>query len=189
MICCSIFKSVLGRNQVIRIDYTSGYKEETTRREIEPLGLCFYGGNWHLLAFCRLRRDYRDFRVDRIHTVHITHSFFKASGHDSLADLISRMVYESDVKPACVRFDTKIVPFVGDMKYYYGFVEEKKLGRQIEMHFLTSSYDMLAHWLLGFVDAVEVVSPEPLGEIMADHVKRLYNHYHPRSQLLKSPAD
>ena len=28
------------------------------------------------------------------------------------------------------------------------------------MHFLTASYDMLAHWLLGFVDAVEVVSPE-----------------------------
>lgn len=172
-------QGVLGRNQVIQIEYTSGYKDETTRREIEPLGLCFYGGSWHLLAFCRLRRDYRDFRVDRIRAVHVTPSTFNSSDHDSLPGLISRMVYESDVKPACVRFDKKSMPFVGDEKYYYGFVEEKKLDRQVEMHFLTASYDMLAHWLLGFVDTVEVVSPEPLRKIMADHAERLYAHYHP----------
>lgn len=170
-------QGVLGRNRVIRIEYTSGYRDETTRREIEPLGLCFYGGNWHLLAFCRLRRDYRDFRVDRIHAVHATHATFNASRHGSLADLISRMVYESDVMPACVRFDTKIIPFVGDYKYFYGFVEEKKREREVEMHFLTASYDQLARWLLGYGDAVEVVSPEPLKEIMIEHVKRLYAHY------------
>ncbi len=175
-------QGVLGRKQVIRIDYTSGYKDETTRREIEPLGLCFYGGNWHLLAFCRLRKDYRDFRVDRIRSVYITHSFFSSSSHDSLADLISRMVYETDVKPACVRFDQKIMPFAGEQKYYYGFVEERKLNRQVEMHFLTASYDMLAHWLLGFVDAVEVISPEPLIKIMTGHAERLYAHYHPWSK-------
>jgi len=174
-------QSVLGRNQVIRIEYTSGYREETTRREIEPLGLCFYGGNWHLLAFCRLRRDYRDFRVDRIRTVHVTRSFFSASSHDSLADLISRMVYETDVKPACVRFDLTTMPFVGEQKYYYGFVEEKTRGRQVEMHFLTASYDQLAHWLLGFVDTVEVVSPDALKKIMADHARRLYVHFCPPS--------
>ena len=167
---------------MIRIEYTSGYKEETTQREIEPLGLCFYGGSWHLLAFCRLRRDYRDFRVDRIRTVHLAHSTFKASDHGSLADLISRMVYESDVKPACVRFDRKILPFIGDQKYYYGFVEEKILDSQVEMHFLTSSYELLAHWLLGFVDAAQVVSPEPLKEIMVGHAKCLYSHYCPPSE-------
>ena len=115
--------------------------------------------------------------MDRIRTVHITRSFFKASSHAGLSDLIFRMVYESDVMPACVRFDRKTIPFVGDQKYYYGFVEEKKLGLQIEMHFLTVSYDMLAHWLLGFVDTVEVVSPEPLKEIMAEHVKRFFVQY------------
>ena len=91
------------------------------------------------------------------------------------------MVYESDVKPACVRFDPKIMSFVGDQKYYYGFVEEKTHGRQVEMHFLTASYDYLAHWLLGFVDAVEVVSPDALKKTMVEHAERLYAHYHRRS--------
>jgi predicted DNA-binding transcriptional regulator YafY len=171
-------QGVLGRNQVIRIRYTSGYKDETTHREIEPLGLCFYGAHWHLLAYCRLRRDYRDFRVDRIQNVTGTGTTFNSRRHDSLPDLITRIVYESDVKPACVRFDLSVIPFVGDQKYYFGFVEEKTLGRQMEMHFLTSSYSYLARWLLSYVDAVEVVSPESLIKIMAGHSRKLYAQYH-----------
>ena len=170
-------QGVLGRSQVVRIAYTSGYKDESTRRDIEPLGLCFYGSHWHLLAYCRLRRDYRDFRVDRIKSVHSTGSTFDARRHGSLPELISRMVYESEAKPACVRFDRKVMAFVGDQKYYFGFVEEEPVGQQVEMHFLTSSYDHLARWLLSYLDAVEVVSPASLKEIMADYAERLYAHH------------
>jgi predicted DNA-binding transcriptional regulator YafY len=176
-------QGVLGHNQVIGIEYTSGYKGETTQRPIEPLGLCFYGGNWHLLAYCRLRRDYRDFRVDRIRSVDPMPTLFDASLHDELPELISKMVYESDVKPACVRFNQEVMAFVGDQKYYFGLVEEttlEDLGK-VEMHFLTASYDHMSHWLLGYVDSVEVVSPDALKAAMADHVQRLYAHYHPAS--------
>lgn len=170
-------QSVLGRKRVICIEYTSGYKDETTRRDIEPLGLCFYGAHWHLLAYCRLRRDYRDFRVDRIKSVRTTDRRFNPVDHDALPALISRMVYETDVKPACVRFDQKVRSYVGEQKYYFGFVEEKIHGPQIEMHFLTASYDHLARWLLSYLDTVEVVSPDALKKIMADGAKRLYTHH------------
>jgi predicted DNA-binding transcriptional regulator YafY len=171
-------QSVLGRNQVIHIGYTSGYKNETTNRAVEPLGLCFYAGNWHLLAFCRLRRDYRDFRVDRIKSVQSTASIFDPSRHDDLPRLISKIVYESDVVPARVRFDRRVIQFVGEQKYYFGFVDEKIVGGQVEMNFLTSSYDYMSHWLLGYVDAVEVVSPPSLKQTLADYAERLYRHYH-----------
>lgn len=170
-------QSALGRNRVICIEYTSGYKDETTRRDVEPLGLCFYGGHWHLLAYCRLRRDYRDFRVDRIKSMRTTDREFNPEDHEELPALISRMVYETDVKPACVRFDQQVRSYVGEQKYYFGFVEEKMRGRQIEMHFLTASYNYLARWLLSYLDAVEVVSPDKLKKIMAASAKRLYAHY------------
>ena len=171
-------QEALGRNQVIRIEYTSGYKDETTRREIEPLGLCFYGDRWHLLAFCRLRLDYRDFRVDRIKCVRTPGATFTPSRHGSLPELISRMFHESEVQPACVRFHKDAMPYVGDQKYYFGFVGEKKCGRMVEMHFLTASYDYLSRWLLGYVEAVEVVSPKALKDVLAAHARRLYAHYH-----------
>jgi predicted DNA-binding transcriptional regulator YafY len=171
-------QGILGRNQVIRIEYTSGYKDESTRRSIEPLGLCFYAGHWHMFAFCRLRQDYRDFRVDRIKSVQSTDTLFDPRRRDDLSKLIAKMACESDVKPACVRFDKAMARFVGDQKYFFGLVEEKTIDRQMEMHFLTASYDHMAHWLLSYVDAVEIVSPDRLKELMAHHAARLFTHYH-----------
>jgi predicted DNA-binding transcriptional regulator YafY len=171
-------QEVLGRRRVIRIEYTSGYRQETTRRDIEPLGLCFYGGNWHLMAFCRLRSDYRDFRVDRIRSLKTTDVVFNPSRHGDLSALISRMVHETDVKPACVRFTRKAAAFIGDQKYYFGLVEEKDMGNRLEMHFLTGSYTYMARWLLGYMEEAEVVSPDALQEILVTYSERLYAHYH-----------
>jgi predicted DNA-binding transcriptional regulator YafY len=172
-------QSILTRNQVVRISYTSGYKCETTRRAIEPLGLCFYGEHWHLLAFCRLRQDYRDFRLDRIHSVDLLGQTFEPCRRDDLSGLIEKMVGASEVKPACVRFDKSIISYVGHQKYYFGLVEEKEAGRQVEMHFLTPSYEHLSHWLLSYVDTVEVISPDTLKQSMAEHAARLFAHYNP----------
>jgi predicted DNA-binding transcriptional regulator YafY len=170
-------QAVLGRKRLIHIEYTSGYKEETTRRTIEPLGLCFYASAWHLLAFCRLRSDYRDFRVDRIHGIAATQTTFDAALHGDLKDLIKRMVYSTDLKPACVRFNLAAARFARDQKYYFGFVEEKEYDGKVEMHFLTASYEGIARWLLSFVDAVEVISPDPLKTVLRRHSCRLYEHY------------
>lgn len=173
----SKIQSVLVRNRLIVIDYTSGYKAESTRRTIEALGLCFYASHWHLLAFCRLRGGYRDFRVDRISAIHETGKAFDAHRHGSLDALIERIVLTRDVKPACVRFDPQVARYIQDQKYYYGFVHEKPVEGQIEMQFLTASYDFLSRWLLGFTDSVEIVSPSSLKKTIRQHIGRLRDHH------------
>jgi len=55
---------------VLKISYHSPYKNETTERIIRPLHLLCYMGNWHLIAFCSLRKQIRDFAVSRILAVH-----------------------------------------------------------------------------------------------------------------------
>lgn len=170
-------QAVLGQNRLIRIQYTSGYKDETTRRTVEPLGLCFYAAHWHLLAYCRLRKDYRDFRVDRIKTVSELKEKFNGRRHGNLKDLIGRIVYATDLKPACLRFEHKIARFIQDQKHFFGFVKEKTFEGMVEMEFLTASYDHLARWLLSFSDGVTIVSPEPLKAIIRQHARRLIEHH------------
>ena len=153
------------------------YKRSSNSKSRKPLGLCFYGGAWHLLAYCRLRKDYRDFRVDRLKLVTTTQITFDDSRHGALKDLVDRMVYSSDLKPACVHFDQAAARFARDQKYYFGFVEQKELDGQIEMHFLTASYEGFARWLLSFVDAIEVISPDSLKAVMRKHTRRLYDHH------------
>lgn len=50
---------------VLKIEYT-GNDGNHSSREIEPVGLIFYTNQWHLYAWCRVKKDYRDFKVKMI---------------------------------------------------------------------------------------------------------------------------
>jgi predicted DNA-binding transcriptional regulator YafY len=47
---------------VLQMEYYVSSRDEWTKREAEPLGLIHYANHWHLLAWCRKRRDVRDCR-------------------------------------------------------------------------------------------------------------------------------
>lgn len=50
---------------LVQIDYTNE-NNKTTRRTIEPFALISTTENWLLIAWCRLRNEFRYFRLDRI---------------------------------------------------------------------------------------------------------------------------
>ena len=54
--------------QLLNIDYHSSEKKRTTR-QIEPFALYSIHGNFLLIAFCRLRNDFRAFRIDYIESL------------------------------------------------------------------------------------------------------------------------
>ena len=50
----------------LRIVYRARGTGDTTEREVSPLRLMHYRGNWHLDAWCHLRKGLRNFAVDAI---------------------------------------------------------------------------------------------------------------------------
>ncbi len=54
--------------QVLKMDYCSSEKKRTTRI-VEPFAVYSINGNFLLIAFCRLRKDFRAFRIDFIETL------------------------------------------------------------------------------------------------------------------------
>lgn len=170
-------QDVLARSRVTRIEYFSGYKDELTCRTVEPLGLCFYAGNWHLLAFCHLRREYRDFRVDRLKALKPTDHIFDRARHGELDELVRHMVLPAKLKPVTLWFTCQAARIIRDQKYYFGFVRQREHKSGIIMEFLVPDYDYLARWLLSFVDQVTVIDPQSLKQAVAAHVRKLSAHY------------
>jgi len=62
---------------IIEIKYKSLYKEEESMRLIEPQALYHTQDNWILIAWCKLRDDYREFRLDRVLTIKMLSEQFK----------------------------------------------------------------------------------------------------------------
>ncbi len=62
----AILQLALTNFNLIKIKYHSSETNQTTERIIEPFAIYSTQENWLLIAFCRLRKDFRAFRFDRI---------------------------------------------------------------------------------------------------------------------------
>ncbi|MCR9253832.1 MAG: YafY family transcriptional regulator [bacterium] len=162
--------------KVLSIDYSSGFNE-LTRRDIEPLGLVYYSSKWHLIAYCRLREDLRDFRTDRIQNIRLTQDEFDPSKHPNYLDFLEHNFMGTELSEAVVRFTKTVTRFLGDQKYYHGFVEEKHLDTQVEMKFYTPSFEYFGRWLLSWGNQVEVVTPLELKDKIAELLQELTQHH------------
>ena len=70
------------------------YKDEQgaqTNREVQPLGLWFWGKVWTLLAWCELRNDFRMFRIDRMADPSPAGRVFKPVRERSLAECLRQL--------------------------------------------------------------------------------------------------
>lgn len=80
----------ISKHQVIELSYKN-QKEEISVRKAEPIGLIFYAFNWHLIAWCWLRKDYRDFRISRIQKVSNTGTPFQPDKHPPLTEFMKKL--------------------------------------------------------------------------------------------------
>lgn len=81
----SVLQSAIAAKLILEVDYRNN-NGETSTRCTEPIGLIFYAFNWHLIAWCHMRREYRDFRVSRILKAKISNRPFEHKEHMALGD-------------------------------------------------------------------------------------------------------
>ena len=156
----TILKSIATKN-VVHIHYFANHSQEKTNRAIEPVGVFFQSNHWHLIAYCRLRKDYRNFRTDRISKIEFTNeSFIKE--HPTLRTYLKEISKEKELQTVVIRFDKNILKFFGEQKYYNGYVSEKEVNGKVEMTFLTASLEGFARWFIMYGDMADILQPVSL---------------------------
>jgi predicted DNA-binding transcriptional regulator YafY len=173
----SLIHQALVNNQVLHIEYFSISKEEHTCREIEPVGLCFYSISWHLIAYCRLRNEYRDFRVDRIKNLTLGNEKFVPREKITMREYFQRYSESRELSEVVLRVNKKAEAIFQTVKYYYGFLGEEERNGFLEMDFVSDDLDYFGRWLLMYADCVEVVKPLKLKTIMQDLVASIKNNF------------
>lgn len=178
-----ITKAVSHKN-VLLLEYVSGKTQEETVREVEPIGIVYYSGRWHLIGWCRLRNGYRDFRIDTIKTMKTTGSTFDGRNLFTLQEYFHSLAQaHQDMQKVVVSFYKPAAQYLRHAKYYYGFVSEEELEDQFRMTFLVGNLRYFCKWLLMYGRDVEIESPEALREMMEEVVDELSAHY--KVSLLK----
>jgi len=164
----NILKSISGKN-VLYIKYAALNAPTASDRYIEPVGVFYMGNYWYLIAFCRLRGDYRNFRTDRMLRVTITDEKFDKE-HPSLKSYLEQITKdESELHKVVMRITKDTIRYLGEQKYYNGYVSETDLGDTVEMTFLSASIEGFARWYMMFGDRAEILTPD----ILKNRIKNL----------------
>lgn len=172
-----IQKAVVDK-EVLRIQYFSSYNEQSTKRDVEPIGLYYYGEAWHLIAWCRLRNGYRDFRADRIKELKGTGITFDARNLFTLQEYMATVVQShNEMHQVVLLFEKSAARYIGNTRYGYGFVSEEDYNGRIRMTFLTGHLHGLCRWILMYGKEVEVQSPERVKVILGELVEELATYY------------
>lgn len=73
----SLVQKAITNFNIIKIDYQAFQMDKITQRDIEPFAIINkIGESWYLVAWCRIRKDFRMFRFDRIKKLEITKETF-----------------------------------------------------------------------------------------------------------------
>jgi predicted DNA-binding transcriptional regulator YafY len=152
---------------VIDINYTSLEKNESLSRAVEPIGIYYHGSHWYLIAFCRLRNDYRNFRTDKMDKVVLTNEKIIQT-HPPLHTFINKIAELRQVQKVVIEVERAIVKYFGEQKYYNGFVKEEACGDKIRMTFLSGSLTGFARWFMVFGDKAKIIEPIQLNDIVAE---------------------
>ncbi|WP_448699801.1 helix-turn-helix transcriptional regulator [Mucilaginibacter sp. AW1-3] len=151
----------ISQKKVLSIQYFANHSQQKTKRLVEPVGIFYLDNFWHLIAWCRLRNDYRDFRIDRISDLVVTDTVFKQE-HPTLKQHLDKVTEARNLQTVIIRIDKQAVPFISGQKYYSGFVSEREVDDKVEMTFLTGSIEGFARWYMMFADYAEIVSNDHL---------------------------
>ncbi len=72
----SAIDNSIKNRKLITFDYTTGGHQQTNRT-VEPMTIVFKWHSWYLLAYCKLRSDFRIFSIPRIRNIEISNRSFK----------------------------------------------------------------------------------------------------------------
>ncbi len=84
-----ILKAITNKT-ILKINYQNNEKIKSTR-EVEPIAIKYYSMDWHMIAWCWKRNDYRDFKASHILHLSNTEMSFRKKNHISLGDYIKSL--------------------------------------------------------------------------------------------------
>ncbi len=162
----------MAAKEVLDIGYYANHDQQYSNRHTEPVGIFYAGRYWYMIAFCRLRQDYRHFRTDRISYATPTGLHFDTQ-HPSLQSFLEKMEREKELQTIKILVDLEAVKYFGEQKYYNGFVSQREVNGKMEMTFVTESLTGFAKFYLLFGECADVISPAGLKQIVARNLSAI----------------
>ena len=169
-------RAVARRRRAV-LSYQS-FRQEITKRTVDPYALALQWGNWYLVAHCHLRDALRTFRVDRIQQVETGEETFEVPATFSAREHLMQMTQE---RPAtyyrvAVRFEPEVAHVVRERREEWQELSEQADG-SVTLAFDASELAWPCRWVLTYQDKATVIGPPELAAMVRDAAQSIAARY------------
>ena len=81
---------------------------------------------------------------------------------------MDKMSSEKEVHKVVIDIEPGVAKFLGEQKYYNGFVKQEKAGEYVRMTFLTGSLMGFSRWFMLYGDHAKIIEPPELNDMVAE---------------------
>lgn len=165
---------------VVEMEYFSQYRNELTRRQVDPYHLHNYQGDWYVSGYCHWRQALRDFALTRIHGLRVLEQVFSIpASFDKEAYLKRQFGIEKGgvAQEVILQFSAQQARWIKEKVWHQ---TEQKLPQPdgtliLKMHVPVTSE--LKRWIMSYGRDAEVLGPEELREIVRKEIEVLFSKY------------
>lgn len=168
-------KDAVRSSRVLIIEYKP-YEKEPSTREIIPLKLVFKKYTWYLVAYCRLREDFRTFRISRVVNIGLSKETFNRNNYDITDYVLKFKEKDNDNK---LKIELKL-----NKKALYMIEEEFRddylldEDDNIVVTFDAKNDKHLYRYLLMYIDSIINIKPDIIKQTLKEKVKKLLEIWH-----------
>jgi predicted DNA-binding transcriptional regulator YafY len=171
-----LIQKALADRTLLRISYRASGRADAVRRDIEPLGLTYYAERWHLIAWCRLRQDYRDFRTDRVEGIVPSSAQFEPHPDFSLTEFLGRWENSPESFTGTIQADLATSERIRK-EAMFKILREERMPEGVRFHIQVANWSWYVGWLLSFGERLVVVEPEELRTLLAESARATAHHH------------
>lgn len=159
-------QQAVSNRRCVSLRYNAGGRGELTQRVVEPVGMMYYAREWHLIAYCRLRQDFRDFRLDRVLECQVLAERFSGHENFSVKEFLVEVINNHELTPVTLIFDAGAMERARREMSCEPMTERTLADGRTQVEMLAWSSEWFTGWVLSFGPQVEVLHPPEVRQLV-----------------------
>jgi len=168
-------------NRKIWMRYFTASRGEVTERTIDPYHLSNVRGDWYLIAFDDLGKEFRNFSVARISQWKVLNDKFSRDPNFSAQDWVESSFQAQiggAIEEVVIRFDAEAAHYVRERIWHTSQTIEENEDGSLVLRLRTSGLEGVKRWLFTFGAGAEVLRPACLRQEFIEEIAGMTKKYH-----------
>ena len=165
--------------RVVELEYCAASNQAANKRQVEPYFVYGHEGCWYLVAWCRLRQDWRTFSLDRIRSLKMRMEHFQEKEGFNADTYFANGLGLGCGEPETVilHFSPRRAPWLQGRIKHASQMQRMLEDGSLEMTMEVCCNWELLQWVLSFGGDVEVLMPETLRRSVMDEATAMRRVY------------